>query len=187
MNQPPITLINNWLNPTKSIKLFEDLWSSINWQNEAIKMFGKSITVPRKIAWFGDDGITYTYSGISHKPSPWVAPLFKLKEKLLDEHNLTFNSVLCNLYINGNDYMGWHQDNEPSLGENPIIASISLGESRRFLLRNNVSLEKHEVMLDSGSLLIMNQECQKNFQHCLPKMRRITDARINLTFRKIFT
>ena len=183
MNIPPITLIDHWLNPAGSEHLFTELLTTINWQDETITMFGKSISVPRKIAWYGDDDATYRYSGITHQPLPWIPAIHKLQRKLNEEHNLTFNSVLCNLYNDGMDYMGWHRDNEPELGPDPIIASVSLGESRRFLFRHILSGEKHEIMLNPGSLLLMHKGCQLEWKHSLPKMARIKRPRINLTFR----
>jgi alkylated DNA repair dioxygenase AlkB len=183
MNTPPITLINNWLDPSHAEQLFKELLTTINWQSETIKMFGKPVIVPRKIAWYGDDDITYRYSGITHTPLPWITLLSVLKHKLAAEHFLKFNSVLCNLYNDGMDYMGWHRDNEPELGHDPIIASVSLGEPRRFLFRHLISGEKHEMRLVPGSLLLMHKGCQRYWKHSLPKMINVKRPRINLTFR----
>jgi alkylated DNA repair dioxygenase AlkB len=183
MHNPPITLINNWLDPSHAEELFIQLLTTIHWQTETIKMFGKLITVPRKVAWYGDKHATYRYSGITHKPEKWLTPLQALQQKLTLQHDLTFNSVLCNLYNDGIDAMGWHQDNEPELGYDPVIASVSLGATRRFIFRHTVSGEKHEINLNSGSLLIMREGCQRHWKHSLPKMRRVKHPRINLTFR----
>ncbi len=157
MKNPPITLIDHWLDPGESKQLFTDLLTIINWQSETIKMFGKSISVPRKMAWYGDDDTTYRYSGITHQPLPWIPTLHRLRIKINEAYALKCNSVLCNLYNDGMEYMGWHQDNEPELGRDPVIASVSLGEPRRFLLRHILSGEKHEIMLNSGSLLLMHK------------------------------
>jgi alkylated DNA repair dioxygenase AlkB len=185
MNTPPITLINNWLDPAQSGLLFTDLLASIDWQTEAIKMFGKSIIVPRKIAWYGDDDATYRYSGITHQPLPWIPIIQHLRLRINEEHDLTFNSVLCNLYTDGSDYMGWHRDNEPELGSDPIIASVSLGEPRRFIFRHILSGERHEIMLQPGSLLLMRKGCQHEWKHSLPKTKNVKNPRINLTFRRV--
>ena len=183
MNTPPITLINNWLDPSHAEQLFKELLTTINWQSETIKMLGKPVIVPRKIAWYGDDEATYRYSGITHTPLPWIRPLDIIQHKLAVEHALNFNSVLCNLYNDGMDYMGWHRDNEPELGPDPIIASISLGEPRRFLFRHLIAGEKHETILVPGSLLLMHKGCQRYWKHSLPKMINVKRPRINLTFR----
>ncbi len=183
MNKPSITLIHNWLEPSHAEQLFKELLTTIHWQSETIKMFGKSIMVPRKVAWYGDDGAMYKYSGVIHKPLPWITLLSTLKQKLAVEHTLNFNSVLCNLYNDGMDYMGWHRDNEPELGPDPLIASVSFGAARRFMFRHNVSGKKYEINLTPGSLLVMHEGCQRHWKHCLPKMRGVKHPRINLTFR----
>ncbi len=183
MLKPPITLIDNWLDQTGSEELFTELLTTIDWQYEIVKMFDNSIIVPRKIAWFGDADATYRYSGLTHKPLPWIRALHILQQKLEVERSLKFNGVLCNLYNDGKNYMGWHRDNEPELGSDPIIASVSLGEPRRFIFRHILSDVKHEIILNSGSLLLMHEGCQQYWQHSLPKMMSVKSPRINLTFR----
>lgn len=185
MNTPPITLINDWLKLLHAEQLFNELLTTINWQSESIKMFGKSIIVPRKVALYGDNNTTYRYSGVTHEPLPWITLLSTLQHKLAVEHALNFNSVLCNLYKDGMDYMGWHRDNEPELGVDPVIASISLGKPRRFKFRHVLSGSNHEVMLTSGGLLLMHEGCQHYWQHSLPKMMNVKEPRINLTFRHV--
>ena len=185
MKPPPITLIDNWLELLHAEQLFRELLTTINWQEETIKIFGNSVIVPRKTSWYGDADAMYRYSGITHKPLPWIRALHILQHKIDVECSLKCNSVLCNLYSNGMDYMGWHRDNEPELDVDPIIASISLGEPRRFIFRHILSGVKHEVMLSSGSLLLMHQGCQLYWQHSLPKMMSVKEPRINLTFRHI--
>lgn len=182
----PIKYMENWLMPDEAKSLFHELIHEVNWQSEEIMMFGKKIIVPRKVAWFGEKDALYRYSGVVHHPLPWRSSLKHLQERLAQEHNIQTNSVLCNLYRDGQDYMGWHQDNEKELGKNPVIASISLGTSRKFIFRKKETNEKHSIILDSGSLLIMKDACQEEWQHSLPKMTFIDEHRINLTFRKIF-
>jgi alkylated DNA repair dioxygenase AlkB len=146
-------------------------------------MFGKKIVVPRKVAWFGEKEALYNYSGVLHHPIQWLLPLKYIQEKLKQEKYIESNSALCNFYRDGQDYMGWHQDNEKELGKSPVIASISLGASRRFVFREKQTKETYSIILTQGSLLIMKNGCQKQWQHSLPKMSRVKERRINLTFR----
>jgi alkylated DNA repair dioxygenase AlkB len=161
-------------------------WKNIAWKHEAIRMFGKMVMQPRFTAWYGDEGKSYTYSGLKMSPLPWNEGLFRLKTKIeaLSQHS--FNSVLLNFYRDGHDHMGWHSDNEAALGKNPVIASLNLGATRRFLFRRNADhTEKIEVSLTNGSLLIMQGETQHFWQHALPKQTKSSGIRINLTFRTI--
>lgn len=187
----PLQYIPNWLTQNTANTLFYELLHNIDWQTEEISMFGKKIIVPRKVAWFGEKDALYRYSGVAHHPLPWLSSLKHIQERLAQEHNIQTNSVLCNLYQDGQDYMGWHQDNEKELGKNPFIASISLGAPRKFVFRKKQAREKgsrqtYSILLGSGSLLIMQSGCQEKWHHCLPKMTQILEPRINLTFRNVF-
>lgn len=124
-------------------------------------------------------------SGLTMQPEPWTPALLSIKVACEQVARVSFNSVLANLYRDGRDYMGWHQDNEPELGEQPLIASVSLGQERRFVLRHLASKQKIEFLLQPGSLLIMAGETQRYWQHSVPKSQRPMQARINLTFRRI--
>ncbi len=195
-----IVFIEHFFTPSVSDHFLTDLTQNIDWQQGEITMFGKKILEPRLTAWYGDVGKTYTYSGKKQEPLPWQKTLLLIKTEI--EHKLqnlsmdflslqntpsVFNSVLCNLYRNGTDSMGWHQDNEAALGQNPLIASVNFGESRRFLFRRKEDkLVKHELLLTHGSLLIMASAMQHHWQHAVPKEPRRTKERINLTFRHIF-
>ena len=195
-----IVYFESFLPPSVSDQFFDDLTQKIDWQQGEITLFGKKILEPRLSAWYGDDGKTYTYSGKKQEPLAWNEPLLNIKNtlekhlKLLTEkdhtfftENVEFNSVLCNFYRNGNDSMGWHQDNEPELGKNPLIASVNFGESRRFLFRRKDNIkQKYELLLTHGSLLIMAGAMQHHWQHAVPKEPRRMKSRINLTFRHIF-
>lgn len=172
----------NWLNTAD--ELFEHCLSC-QWQSETIKMFGKEIVVPRKIFWMADEGINYQYSGISHLPIPWTENIFSVKQQIEDVSGTVFNSVLGNYYRDGNDYMGWHSDNEKELGKDPIIASISLGATRKFVFKHKQTSEKHEYDLQHGDLLIMGERVQTAWNHALPKTKKVTQPRINLTFREV--
>jgi len=168
--------------------LFQHLRQTISWQQDWITLYGKRHPLPRLTAWYGDPGAVYTYSGIALDPQPWTATLMALKEALTSLADVPFNSVLLNSYRHGGDSMGWHSDDEPELGPNPVIASLSLGGPRRFLLRHKTrpQLQKLDLTLASGSLLIMAGATQHHWQHQVPKTARAVPPRINLTFRRIY-
>ena len=166
---------------------YNTLSNTITWKQETITLYGKTHTVPRKTAWYGNKGTTYRYSGITHDPEPWTKALLDIKKVI--EHVLnkeTFNSVLLNLYRNGNDKMGWHADNEKELGTHPTIASVSLGATRRFDLKHKTdSKQKIQLQLRPGSLIIMRGALQHHWLHQIPAQKKITNSRINLTYRNI--
>lgn len=166
-------------------EVFNELVADVPWQSNTITMFGKQHLEPRRTAWFGEDGATYTYSGIRLSPLPWTTTLLTLRDTCERYSNTSFNSVLLNLYRDGNDKMGWHADNEPELGVEPVIASLSLGVTRRFRFRHRLSKEIVECELPSGSLLVMSGATQSFWVHEIPRQVRITEPRINLTFRTI--
>lgn len=163
---------------------FRRLSTELNWQQETIRMFGRDVLQPRLQAWCGD--AVYTYSGLTMHPQAWTPSLLAIKSACEQICDSTFNSVLANQYRNGQDYMGWHQDNEPELGPQPVIASVSLGEERRFVLKHLASKQKMEFNLTPGSLLIMAGTTQQFWTHSVPKTQRPKSARINLTFRTVF-
>lgn len=161
-------------------------WENIRWQRDHIRMFGKTVAVPRFSAWYGDEGKSYTYSGLKLNPHPWNDLLQGIREAVEQQTGCAFNSVLLNWYRDGTDSMGWHADDEPELGPNPVIASVNLGASRRFLLRRKDDHQcKWELTLTHGSLLLMRGRMQHFWQHAIPKEKKITSLRINLTFRTI--
>lgn len=143
----------------ESDRLFADLDSNIKWKKDTIHIYGKKIPLPRLTAWYGDEGKSYTYSHIEQHPEPWTPTLTSIKLKAEEISEVTFNSVLLNLYRDGKDSVSWHSDDEPELGKNPIIASISLGGTRRFFLKHKTSPD-HKIVLDlpKGSLLLMKGE-----------------------------
>ena len=163
----------------------QSLLHDVQWQEEHYTIYGKRVTAPRLVAWYGDQEATYRYSGITHTPLRWLPLLAKLKNQIEKQSQHTFNSVLCNLYRNGQDSMGWHADKEPELGENPYIASLSLGDTRVFKLRHNKTKQTIDVLLGNGSLLLMGGELQHHWRHSIPKTTKAKQPRINLTFRKI--
>lgn len=148
-------------------------------------MFGCEHLSPRLVCWYGDDGVSYRYSGVDHVAKGWHTDLLLLRNRLKMQLSAEFNSVLGNYYRDGNDYMGWHSDNEKALGMNPVIASLSLGVTRRFSLQHKTSKQKFKLDLNSGDLLVMAGELQHHWRHALLKSKLITAPRINLTFRRI--
>ncbi|MCL6270913.1 alpha-ketoglutarate-dependent dioxygenase AlkB [Sansalvadorimonas sp. 2012CJ34-2] len=175
-----------WLAEHQANRLFDLLLDKVKWRQDVITIFGKTHSIPRLQAWFGDPGTQYQYSGMVLEPSPWPDILKPLRDRVSSEAGEPFNSVLVNLYRTGSDSNGWHADNEPELGKSPVIASLSLGAVRRFRLRN-ISDKTRTMTLDlpSGSLLVMGKGVQENWHHQLAKTSRDVGPRINLTFRRI--
>lgn len=160
---------------------------NIDWHQDTIKMYGKEHLLPRVSAWYGDFDRPYTYSGITLQPKAWTDKLNNLRDELEKICKRRFNSVLCNWYRTGADYISWHTDAEPELGKNPMIASVNFGESRRFLLRLKADHDvKVEIPLHHGSVLVMAGELQHHWQHSVPKQAKVKNSRINLTFRTIY-
>jgi len=163
----------------------ENLLSTIEWKNDEAKIFGRHIITKRKVAWYGDNGYAYKYSGTTKQALPWTPELLQLKQLTEQITGEQFNSCLLNLYHNGDEGMAWHSDDEKTLGKDSPIASLSLGAERKFSLKHRVSKEGHTVLLEHGSLLIMKGATQTNWLHSLPKSKRITTSRVNLTFRRM--
>lgn len=173
----------NFIEEPNANALYHELLESVDWQSDDITLFGKTMPIPRLQAWYGEKA--YQYSNLVMKPKPWLPTLFSLKEQCEQIADTKFNSVLTNLYRDGNDSNGWHSDNEPELGLNPVIASLSFGEARTFHLKHRVTKEKLTFELTSGSLLIMAGELQQHWLHTVPKTKRPKSPRINLTYRTI--
>jgi alkylated DNA repair dioxygenase AlkB len=161
------------------------LMETIQWQQESMMMYGKPVLFPRLMSWYGDAGSTYAFSGKTYTPEGWTEELLQIKEQIEPVAGVQFNSVLLNRYRHGKDSMGWHADDEPELGNNPVIASVNLGASRRFMLRHKEAGLKYELELQHGSLLIMKGALQHHWQHQVPKTTKVSGERINLTFRVI--
>jgi len=167
-------------------ELFAGLRHGIDWQQEEIAIFGARRPVPRLVAWHGDPAAHYTYSGTAHSPRSWTPPLQRVRELTERLTGATFNAVLLNLYRDGRDGMGWHSDDEPELGPAPVIASVSLGATRRFCLRHRRRKAlKLDLSLGHGSLLLMAGSTQRHWVHAVPKTSRPVGERINLTFRRV--
>jgi alkylated DNA repair dioxygenase AlkB len=167
--------------------VLEALASGPGWEQHRLMLFGRERLTPRLCAWYGDPDARYAYSGKALEPLPWTAPLAALRERLEVALGVRFNSVLANLYRNGADSMGWHSDDEASLGPQPVIASLSLGATRRFMLRHRRrrDVPPMSLLLEHGSLLLMVGDTQRHWHHAVPKTRQPVGTRINLTFRHV--
>lgn len=168
-------------------RILKELIEQIPWRSEVINLWGKEYQQPRLTAWFGDADARYTYSGLSLEPLPWTDLLATLRDRVESYVENTFNSVLLNYYRDHRDGMGMHSDDEPELGKNPVIASLSLGEQRTFVLKHRFrkDLKPVQVELESGSLLLMKGATQHNWKHGINKLIGPCGARVNLTFRRI--
>ncbi len=175
-----------WLGGGKADRLLADLLVTIPWQVHRIRMFGREVDPPRLSCWIGDPDAVYAYSGTRFEPRSWSDSLQSLRTRLREQLDVDFNSVLANLYRDGRDRMGWHSDNERELGPAPVIASVSLGATRRFVLkrRDDPSI-KLALELPHGSLLVMAGNTQSHYRHALPATAKPIGVRVNLTFRRI--
>ena len=182
-----ITLFEDFFTTEESTVLCQSLIDNIQWRQDKIRIFGKWIDQPRLTAFYGDHEKTYSYSGILMKPELWNADLLLIKEKIEKYSGIKFTSVLLNYYRDGKDSMGWHSDDEKELGKNPVIGSVSFGESRKFQIRHKYrkDISKTEILLKNTSFLLMKGTTQHFWQHQIPKTSPKTGFRINLTFRKI--
>lgn len=181
-----IILFPAFFPPQDADRLFTAIRDTTPWRQDTITLFGAPKPLPRLTAWHGDPGINYTYSGIKNTPAPWTQVLLGIKTAIEPPAMTSFNGVLLNRYRTGRDSMGWHADDEPEFGACPIIASVSLGSTRRFQLRHNQRrVPTVTIDLTHGSLLIMRGETQHHWQHQVPKTAKPVGERLNLTFRNI--
>ena len=181
-----LQLFENCFAKEESDHFLQKLTTEIHWKHEPIKMFGRSVMQPRLTAMYGEPGVHYAYSGIDMQAAPWTDTLKAILLKVSSLANATFNIALLNLYRDGNDSMGWHRDNERSLGKHPTIASVSLGATRDFQVRRYK--EKDNLMtlpLSHGSTLLMKGDMQSLWEHQVPKTKKQVAARINITFRNV--
>lgn len=168
-----------------SEELFQKMITEVKFSQNTIKMWGKELPLPRLESWFGEKA--YTYSGLTLKPNPWTPSIFLMKEQIEKNFSQHFNSCLVNLYRTGEDYVGPHADDEKELGAEPFIASVSLGASRKFVMKHRHEKDRQcEILLSAGDLLVMKGAFQHFWVHSLPKMKKEMNPRINLTFRTIY-
>lgn len=181
-----VVLYRDVWEPDTAASLCRQLLEEIAWEQHELKLFGRRVAAPRLSAWYGDSDVDYGYSGLRLTPRPWTGPLLAIRQAvqaLCDHH---FNSVLLNRYRDGRDSMGWHSDDEPELGAEPLIASVSFGAQRVFRLRHRRRRDlTHGLALPDASVLLMSGATQRCWQHCVPKTRRYCAQRLNLTFRSV--
>ena len=187
-----VTFDPRWLAQDEADALLAALTATIPWETHRIRMFGRELASPRLSCWIGDAGAHYTYARTRFEPRAWPPALALLRTRIEAACDARFNSVLANLYRDGSDSMGWHSDDEPELGAQPVIASLSLGAERSFRLRRRLPRGVRATPADScrlrlphGSLLRMAGDTQRRYRHAVPKDRAALSARINLTFRWI--
>ncbi len=162
--------------------LFTQLSADLHWEQHQITLFGRTVPTPRLTAWIGD--APYAYSGVVNEPQAWPPVLAEIRDRLRDLLGCPLNSCLANLYRDGSDSMGFHSDDEPELGQRPVIASVSLGARRTFTLRHRVSRQRWSWALGAGDLLVMRDDSQSAYAHAVPKTTRAVGPRMNLTFRR---
>jgi alkylated DNA repair dioxygenase AlkB len=167
--------------------LFDQLTGSLHWTQDRIVVYGREVQIPRLNAWYGDPGTDYAYSGLQLQPRPWLPALGDLREQLSAHLQHRFNSVLANFYRDGSDSVGRHADDETELGPLPLIATISLGASRRFALypKKKGAAAPWRADLPGGSLFVMAGRCQQAWQHEIPKTARPVGGRVSLTYRQL--
>tara|TARA_B100002019_G_C21232819_1_gene581058 strand:- start:51 stop:662 length:612 start_codon:yes stop_codon:yes gene_type:complete len=182
-----VEYIENFFDFDQSQLYMKHLTNDIKWKREKIRMWGREIITKKRIAWYADEGKSYTYSGSTFHPEQWNELLLEIKKYVEHYIKFQFNSVLLNEYPNGKVGMGWHSDDERELGIDPIIASLSFGANRDFIFKHKTdkSFENIKIHLKSGSLLLMLGSTQHHWKHSLPKRLKVREPRINLTFRKI--
>jgi alkylated DNA repair dioxygenase AlkB len=168
-------------------RLLASLVSSLLWEQHLVRVYGHTHPAPRLSAWYGDEGVRYTYSGLTLEARPWTPELQNIRSQVEAAAGVSFNTVLLNQYRDGKDSMGWHSDDEPELGTNPVIASVSFGDARRFIMRHKTrdDIDRVELALGHGSVLIMRGATQHNWQHHVPRTTRLVGTRVNLTFRLV--
>ena len=181
-----VTYYPDFFSANLAHQYFKSLLDDIHWKQDDITVYGKTYLQPRLTAFYADNKNTYKYSNITMTPNPFQGDLLAIKNKIETELAITFTSCLANLYRDGADSNGWHADNEKELGKHPIIASVTLGAERAFHFKHKDDKSlKTKLMLQHGSLLIMQGDTQKNWLHQIPKTKKKIGKRINLTFRII--
>ena len=180
-----LAVIEAFYDVAESEGLYLRLLREQNWPDNRYVVVGRQFTLPRLQTWHADPGIRYSYSNNLLETRAWTSLLSDIRAQVESYLKFSFNSVLVNLYRNGDDYVGWHSDNEPELGEQPFIASLTFGAERQFEFRHKKSSENGRILLRSGTLLIMHPDFQHYWLHSVPIDQNVTEGRINLTFRKV--
>jgi alkylated DNA repair dioxygenase AlkB len=175
------------MSASEATEMAQALLDRIEWRNDEAVIYGKRIITKRKVAWYGEEAFSYTYSNTTKTALPWTPELLFLKNLAEKHSGETYNSCLLNLYHDGSEGMAWHSDGEKDLRKNGAIASLSFGAERKFCFKHKKSGEKIDVFLEAGSLLVMKGETQTHWVHRLPPTTKVHQPRINLTFRTIVT
>ena len=182
---PELELIASFYDSSDSARILRHFLEEHQWPDNHYRFAGREFVLPRLQTWHADSGIRYSYSNNLLVTRPWTDLLLEIRAKLEAYLNYRFNSVLVNCYRNGDDHVGWHADNEPELGDEPFIASVSFGAERPFAFRRKRSAESGEVLLPAGFLLLMQPKFQHDWQHSVPIHRSTEQARINFSFRNV--
>lgn len=176
----------NFLDKKQADWLLENLLNTVDWQQEEIRFMGKVHPIPRLTYWYSKENKEYTYSGIKVLPVPYTSVIKRLSDKVEEISGYKFNSVLLNRYRDGNDKVAWHADDEKTLTDTINIASVSVGAEREFQFKSKHNPDdKESIQLTHGSLLVMHDPLQKHWLHQIPARKKVTEERINLTFRYI--
>jgi alkylated DNA repair dioxygenase AlkB len=182
---PELEVIEAFYDTAVCERIYRRLLLDQQWPDNRYAVAGRQFTLPRLQTWHADPGIRYSYSNNLLETRSWTPLLSDIRARVESFLNFSFNSVLVNLYRNGDDYVGWHADNEAELGQQPFIASLTFGAERQFAFRHKKSSENGQELLRSGTLLIMHPDFQQHWVHSVPIDKNVTEGRINLTFRKV--
>lgn len=182
---PELEIVENFYDAAECERVYRSLLHEQDWPDNRYTVAGRQFILPRLQTWHADPGIRYSYSNNLLQTRTWTPLLSDIRTQVESYLNFSFNSVLVNLYRNGDDYVGWHADNEPELGDRPFIASLTFGAERQFAFRHKKSSEHGRIPLRSGTLLIMRPDFQHHWLHSIPIDQKLTEGRINLTFRKV--
>lgn len=182
---PDLKLIDGFYDAAESVRLYQQLLHGQGWPDNRYVVAGRQFILPRLQTWHADPGIRYSYSNNLLETRPWTPLLLAIRARVESHLDFSFNSVLVNLYRNGGDHVGWHSDNEPELGGQPFIASLTLGAERPLQFRHKQSARQGQILLPNGSLLVMQPDFQHHWLHSVPPVPSVTEGRINLTFRKV--
>lgn len=184
--QAELSYLPQWIDTGTADDWLQALIAETPWTQPQVRLYGRSFAVPRLVAWYGDAQASYRYSGLTHQPLPWTSLLAEVRRRVERQVGESLNGVLLNLYRDGQDAMGWHSDDEPELGPEPLVVSLNLGATRRFDLRRKGSARiEHSLELAHGSLLVMSGPTQHHWQHQIARTRKVLTPRLNLTFRQI--
>jgi len=187
MPEANVRIYEGFFNQQESDDFFQTLLDEIKWRQDKMNIYGKEVNLPRKTAWYGDNNRKYKFSGIQLEPEPWTPSLLEIKARIEAVADISFNSVLLNLYRDGNDGISWHTDAESELGKNPVIGSVSFGGTRKFSFKHKNQKDlKQDLELTHGSFLLMSGTTQHFWLHQIPKTKKKVNPRINLTFRVIY-